>query len=156
MFEKLFSSLFTKKEKIDYNVPITVSDDVKLAITVLLVELTFADNEISGFEGEEVVKIMKNYLQVTDDKKITDFVSQAVTLSQDKSSLGNNLSMINEECTADQKISIYSMCLHVVNSDSEVSDEEKRVLVRIRTQLRLNELQIKLAEEAAGYFSMDD
>ena len=62
--------------------------------------------------------------------------------------------MINEECSADQKVSVYSMCCRVVASDDEVADEERRVLARIRTQLRLNEAQIKLAEEAAGYSSV--
>lgn len=156
MFKKLFSSLFEKKEKFDYNAPITVSNELKLAITVLLVELSAADHEISGFEGEMVVGIMKNFLQITDDNQITDLVSQAVTISQDKAALGNYLSMINEECTVDQKVLIYSMCCRIVASDDDVADEERRVLARIRTQLRLNNTQITLAEEAAGYSATND
>ena len=57
---------------------------------------------------------------------------------------------------SEQKVLIYSMCCRIVASDDNVADEEKRVLARIRTQLRLNNTQITLAEEAAGYSAIND
>jgi uncharacterized tellurite resistance protein B-like protein len=133
--------------------------DIRVATCALLLEMAHIDGEFSEEEKEEIISIIKEEYQLSDEY-INDLVETAHEEMKGKVDLWQFASLINKHYSYEEKIRIVEMLWKVIYADKKLDKYEDYLVHKLANLLHLShkklidgKLKVLRTSEAKGSHS---
>lgn len=107
-----------------------------MATVVLLMEVARADHEIDEAEREVILRIIERQHALSQEEALR-VVAAAEEKTVEATSLFPFTSMLNHECSLEDRVAIVSMLWEVTYADGRVDDHEEHLVRRVANLLHV-------------------
>jgi uncharacterized tellurite resistance protein B-like protein len=114
------------------------SDELIIAILVLMTEIAIIDGEIASEEIDTVINLVVSILGVPQEVLLS-LIDKAVKLREEKGKINEFVDLINNQYSYEQKIVVLSLIWSLVYADNKIDEGERRFLVQIRNRLKISD-----------------
>jgi uncharacterized tellurite resistance protein B-like protein len=121
-----------------------VSQDLQLAVIVLLIEMSGKDQHIADEEAEVVVEVGIKYFGLGEEESIA-VVEQALQARKDAGKIDGFVKRLNDAYSERQKQTLMAIMWKIVLADGQIDIFERKFAVQVRYRLQLDET---LSEDA--------
>lgn len=125
-----------------------LSEDLQIAIAVVLVEGASIDQGIDAKESAAVCALMQQELGLAEDA-LPQVVQAAITARQQQQKLDSFVKLINDSFHSAQRQRLFALIWKIVMADGKVEKFEQRFAVQMRNRLQLSEAQAEAARALA-------
>jgi len=141
----MFKSLFNKNEKTENS----KYDDNMLAVTAILVEAAYSDENFGKNEKDIIIKILKKQFTFEKNASAEDLVKKAVQSIQSSGDLITYTRTIKELWAIEKRIEIIEMMWKVCLIDGVIEPYEDMLIRRIAGLIYVSDKDRKLAKAKA-------
>ena len=117
------------------------SHDIRVATCALLLEMANIDGEFSKEEQENIISMLKNNFQLSDE-----YVAELIKASEDELKGSIDLwqftNLINENYSRDEKFNIIEMVWKIVYADGKLDKHEDYLVHKLGKLLRLSHKEL--------------
>ncbi len=136
MFSRIKSLLDTLASDAGQSTAALSQTDLQLATAALLVEVATIDQHFDNVELQALGTLLKNQFALSQDE-LNELVSHATTSSQEASSLYQFTSLINQQCSDDEKYTLVCGLWTIAYADSVLDKYEEHIIRRIADLIHL-------------------
>jgi len=150
MMKRFFSVLFPEQDVPREN----DVERVPLATCVVLLEAARADEHVSDFEREHILRVMQQRYKLSAEEA-EDLLEEAKTVADESTDLWRFTNAINKAYSQEDKVQIMEEVWRIVLSDGELHGLEDHLAHKLRNLLNLNhpqtiEAKMKVLKEVRG------
>ena len=109
---------------------------LRMATAVLLMEVARADHEIDAAERDVILRIIERQNALSKEEALR-VVAAAEKKTVEATSLFPFTSMLNRECSLEDRVAIVSMLWEVTFADGRVDDHEEHLVRRVANLLHV-------------------
>jgi len=120
----------------DNSTPQTNNDKIKIATTVLFLEMAYADFEIDPQEENEIISALHDLFDL-DEAEITNLIHDAKIQRASKNDIWNFTNSLKAEFEKNERIEILERLWQLVFADGRVDKYEDALIRKITTLLGL-------------------
>jgi len=124
-------------------------EDIQVAVAALLIAVSGSDAGFNNDEFEVLFRAMAKHFKISDERNV-QLVEIADFLSREKGKLDEFTQILNDRFERSQKQTVLGILLKIVVADGVITDSEKSKLESVMKQLRLDESDLRKAEELLG------
>lgn len=138
----LVKKFFSKNAKVSAdNKEEGASHDIRIATCALLLEMSNIDGEFDGSEKNDIISILKNDYELTDEhaKALLEASNEELENSTD---LWRFASLINQNYSIDEKERVIEMIWSVAYADGNINKHEDYLVHKLAKLLRLTHKQL--------------
>jgi uncharacterized tellurite resistance protein B-like protein len=121
-----------------------VTEEVLVALLVILVEMSGRDGHIADEEAHGIVELMVLHFGVS-EREIVPLLQRALEQKRESAKIDPFVAVLNDTYNDRQRQLLLAMLWRIVCADGEVEGFEKKFAVQMKFRFRLSE---ELAEEA--------
>ena len=111
--------------------------DLRLATAALLVEVARADFERTAEEEKALAVHLETFLKLPSEE-VRSIISSATDKVDRATSLYEFTSLINENCSNDQKFSLMCAMWHIAHADGDIDRYEEHIIRRVSELIHLS------------------
>jgi len=126
-----------------------VDEPLVLAVLVILIEVSSADQVIDEEETIQLVTLLERYFGIPEDLTVK-YVPQAIAERKATGSLDEFVKRINNAYSEYQREMLLTLVWRMVLADSKIDDKERKLVVQMRYRFKLSEEAADRAREKAG------
>ena len=136
MFEK-FTSLFEKADTKETN----EFDPTQLAVSSLMITTAKHDGVFDEIEKEEILKLLKNYYELTEESLINLFkISDSMV--DNANDIHQFTSKINSSLDDEEKLAIIEMLWKIIIADGRIDDYENALVRKLSGLLYIDDFKV--------------
>ncbi len=124
------------------------SEDINIAVAVLLVEIAASDKDIAPEEGSAVVEVLIKELGIPDSEH-QSLIETAVAASEHGKKIGEFSKVINASFSPEQRQRVLYMLWRVILADGKIDKFEERMAIQMKSRFQLTDDQAAVAKRMA-------
>ena len=114
-----------------------IEKDLRLATAALLVEVARADFERTTEEEKALAVHLETFLKLPREE-VRSIISSATNKVDKATSLYEFTSLINDNCSNDQKFSLMCAMWHIAHADGDIDRYEEHIIRRVSELIHLS------------------